>query len=554
MVAIRSSRRDRPACERDSGYWQVKSAAYILRMDATECAPRSVWPPPRPDERTNSNLKPLPHSLAHALRHCLLALALVAVVPAPAANAAGGQPQLDQDELPDRIRTILDGYRIAPEDISILVQGRGEAEPRLAHNVETERNPASVMKLFTTYAALEALGPGHTWETRIIADGRVRDGVLHGDLWLIGEGDPLLTAEQFWRMLGSLHRRGIERITGDLVLDHSRFADVERDPGEFDNRPYRAYNQPPHALLVNFNAIKFEFETLDDDSTIRVSTHPPLPNLPIDNRMRPNPESWCSAYRWHINFDIAEAGNPQTTAILDGNYGTDCGVGRLLRTAMPVEQYVHGLFSALWRHWGGDFRGGWRSDVWDDPDTEPLVSHESKPLTEVVQGINKFSNNVMTRQLALSLAAEGMSGNVSEVSGRAAVREVLRDRGLDTTGMVLDEVAGLSRDNRVTARHVADLLELAGNSMYTPEFMASLPIAGVDGTLRKRLTDRPEAGNVRMKTGMINDVSAIAGYVRNAANEDLIVVILINSPGVHRAGGRAAQDEIIRWVYRETGG
>lgn len=498
-------------------------------------------------------MKPLLQTLAPALRHCLLAVAVIAVASAPV-SAGGGQPQLDQDELPERIRSILDGYRIDPNDISIFVQGRGESDPRLAHNADTKRNPASVMKLFTTYAALEELGPGHTWETRIFADGPVHDGVLQGDLWLVGEGDPLLTAEQFWRLLGSLHRRGIESITGDLVLDHSRFANVDIDPGAFDNRPHRAYNQPPHALLVNFNAIKFEFETLEDDSAVRVSTHPPLPNLPIENRLRPNRQSWCGAYRWHIDYEVAEtSGGPQNTAVLDGNYGTDCGVGRLLRTAMPVEQYVHGVFSSLWRHWGGDFRGGWRSDEWDDRDAEPLVSHESKPLADVVRGINKFSNNVMTRQLALSLAAEGMSDNVSEVSGRAAVREVLRDRGLDTTGIVLDEVAGLSRDNRVTARHVADLLELAGNSKYTPEFMASLPIAGMDGTLRERLSDRPEAGNVRMKTGMINDVSAIAGYVRNAANEDLIVVILINSPGVQRAGGRAAQDEIIRWVYRETG-
>lgn len=507
----------------------------------------------RPPSTDLENVKQPDYSSPRTLCSCLLVAASLIMVSTPA-TAAGGQPQLEQNELPDRIQTILDGYHIEPEDISILVQARDESEPRLAHNPDVARNPASVMKLFTTYAALEGLGAGHTWETRVIADGPVRDGVLHGDLWLIGEGDPLLTAEQFWRLLGSLHRRGIEDITGDLVLDHTRFADVDVDPGAFDNRPHRAYNQPPHALLVNFNAIKFEFETLADDSAVRVSMHPPLPNLPVDNRLRPNPRSWCSAYRWHIDFDVAGTGNPHTTAILDGNYGTGCGVGRLLRTAMPVEQYVHGLFSALWRQWGGGFSGGWRSGEWEDPDTEPLATHESRPLADVVRGINKFSNNVMTRQLALSLAAEGMSGSVSEISGRAAVRQVLRDRGLDTTGMVLDEVAGLSRDNRVTARQVADLLALAGDSIYMPEFMASLPIAGVDGTLRKRLEDPPEAGHVRMKTGMINDVSAISGYVRNAADKDLIVVILINSPGVQSAGGRAAQDEIIRWVYRETGG
>ena len=488
-------------------------------------------------------------------RHCrslsrktwLLALALCI---APVAGVA--QPAQAQDHdtpLPASVREAMEAVDIPPEAVSILVQRRGSNEPLLSINAETPRNPASVMKLFTTYAALEALGPGHTWETRVYADGTVRDGRLDGDLRLVGDGDPHLTAEDFWSLLGAIRRQGIKHIDGDLVLDGTRFAPAERDPGAFDGRPYRAYNQPPHALLVNLNTIKFELASDRDASSVHVAMHPPLGNLPVENRLRVDPDMWCGGHRWHVNYDLE--GGPETPrALLEGRYGAECATAALRRTGLPVENYVHGLFDALWAHWDGTFDGHWRADSIAGANADAIVTHESRPLAEIIRLTNKYSNNVMARQLALTIAAEAGRTPAMEVDGREGVRDALEAQGLATDGMVLDEVAGLSRDNRVSANHVAALLETAADSLVMPEFMASLPIAGVDGTLRGRLRDGPESGRVRMKTGMINDVSAIAGYMRNAHGEDLVVVVLINHDGAHLRRGSAVQDAVIRWGFR----
>lgn len=459
-----------------------------------------------------------------------------------------GQKVMAGDQLPPSVQAILDQWDVPGEAVSVLVQARGDASPRLRVNAETPRNPASVMKLFTTYAALEALGPGHTWETRVHAGGPVRAGRLQGDLWFEGGGDPFLTAEDFWGLLGSVRRRGIAHIDGDLVFDNSRFAAAERDPGAFDNRPYHAYNQPPHPLLVNLNAIKFELESLQTGDGVRVSMHPPLGNLPVENRLRADPSVWCGAYRWHVDYRLAgDAGAP--LAVLEGRQGAGCGPRRLHRAGLPVETYVHGLFDALWTHWGGEFSGSWRTGTWANVTADPLARHQSRPLSAVVQTTNKYSNNVMARQLALSIAAEQGNRPASEADGRAAVMDVLRRQGLALEGFQLDEVAGLSRDNRITVEHVAELLDHAHASLVMPEFLASLPVAGVDGTLRNRFRGEPEAGRIRAKTGSINHVSGIGGYVRNLSDETLMVAVLINHQDAHRGSGTAIQNAVLRWAF-----
>ncbi len=461
-------------------------------------------------------------------------------------------PVLAQNQLPSSVQDVLDEWNVPADAVSVLVQHRGKAGTPLQVNAEVPRNPASVMKLFTTYAALEALGPGYTWQTRVHAGGPVRDGRLLGDLWFEGGGDPFLTAEDFWSLLGAVRRRGIDHIDGDLVFDVSRFQPAERDPGAFDNRPYHAYNQPPHPLLVNLNAIKFELESLQTDGDVRVSMHPPLGNLPVENRLRADPEAWCGAYRWYVDYRV-DGSAKLPLAVLEGRHGAGCGPRRLHRAGLPVETYVHGLFDALWEHWGGGFSGGWRNGTWANVTAEPLAQHESRPLAEVARYTNKFSNNVMARHLALTLAAEHGMRPASEADGRAAMLAVLQDQGLALQDFELDEVAGLSRDNRVTVAEVAALLQHAADSLVMPEFIASLPVAGVDGTLRNRFRGEPEAGRVRAKTGSINHVSGIGGYVRSRDGEELIVAVLINHENAHRGSGTAIQNAVLRWAFNGAG-
>ncbi|MFV8836645.1 D-alanyl-D-alanine carboxypeptidase/D-alanyl-D-alanine-endopeptidase [Aquisalimonas sp. APHAB1-3] len=449
------------------------------------------------------------------------------------------------------VRALMDAHGIPDQAVSIWVQGVDEADPRLAFNADLPQNPASVMKLYTTYAALEALGPAHTWTTEIHADGPVHDGVLEGDLWIRGSGDPYLVARDLWRLLGDMRGRGIQRITGDLVLDTTVFAHSETDPGAFDERPFRAYNQQPHPLLINFNVLDFELQPSLDGRDIQVSTYPPMANLPVESRVSASAGPCFSGAHSRVAYDIAQEPNGQAV-ILEGNYPVACGRQRLTRSAMTPEYYVYGLFRALWKQWEGEFEGGLRSGEWSRADATPVAVRESRPLAEVVQLVNKYSNNVMARHLALTLAVEHAAFPATDSGSHEAVSYALARAGVDTSRLIMDNAAGLSRNNRVTARQVAALLRQARTSLVMPEFMSSLAVAGSDGTLRTRFGDSPMAGRVRMKTGSIDHVSAIAGYMRSARDEDLLVVVLVNAEDAHRGAGRALQDAVLQWAFHSV--
>jgi len=157
--------------------------------------------------------------------------------------------------LPEPVSEALRRAHIPLSSVGIVVQETRESTPIISLNAERAMNPASTMKLLTTFAALETLGPAYRWKTEAYLNGKLENGVLQGDLVFKGYGDPKLTVEQFWMWLRELRQRGLREIRGDIVLDHSFFEGVSQDPAEFDHDPTRAYNVGTSALLLNFNAI-----------------------------------------------------------------------------------------------------------------------------------------------------------------------------------------------------------------------------------------------------------------------------------------------------------
>ena len=445
--------------------------------------------------------------------------------------------------MPESVEQVLNRHQLGSGQVSVLVQRVGDGETILELAPDRLRNPASVTKLPVTFAALEILGPTHTWRTEIYAENEPRDGVLDGNLWLRGTGDPYLVTEQFWKLVGGIRRAGVEHITGDLVLDVSHFALEPEDPGAFDDRPDRAYNQAPHALLVNFNAVRFQIDS-DGNGQARVSTDPPLPELRINNRLQRS-SGGCGAHRgmsYRVSGDLEVS--------LEGEHPGGCRGFNLLRVAMSPEDFAHQLFSGLWRQWGGEFRGGWRRDIWTGSQ-RPLYTHRSPPLSELIRPANKFSNNVMTRHFKLAVAAEVHGEPATTKGGNQAIIDFYAERGVNTDGMIMDNAAGLSRTNRFTARQVAEILQLAQRSPFGAEFRSSLALSGLDGTMRRRFSDGPERGRMHLKTGTLNHVSAVAGYVRSRSDQDYVVVVLINGENVHWGPGRAVQDSVLAWVYQQ---
>ena len=450
----------------------------------------------------------------------------------------------DSDQLPAVIRDAMSRHHIAQRDVSIYIHPVESSAPILSYRADTARPPASTIKLLTTLAALEDLGPAFRWKTKFYADAPVREGRLEGNLYIQGFGDPSLVLEQFWRMLYELRGTGLREITGDLVIDHSYFADEPGDPGEFDGQPLRAYNVLPSALLVNFQAVRLRFIPLDD--SLRIVAEPMPADLTLDNRVMLRTGKPCHGWMSGLGMRVKPSAKG-TNLVFSGRYDAACGEREMYRAISDPAPFLLGTFRSLWRDLGGRLHGGIREARVPEAAKELYVG-ESPPLGEIVRGINKFSNNVMTRQLVMTLGAERRQPPGSTDKGITVVRAWMERRGMNFPELVIENGTGLSRLERISARHLGDVLLVGYHSPVMPEFMASLPIAAVDGTVKKKF-DGPMAGRMHLKTGRLDNVRALAGYVLDRTDRRYVVVILQNHGHANTHGGEQLEEAVLRWVF-----
>lgn len=451
--------------------------------------------------------------------------------------------------LPAQIQRVLDRYKLQSSNVSLLVQALDDPEPLLEWNANVPRNPASTIKTLTTLVALDVLEPGYYWKTYVYLDGQLHDGRLDGNLVLKGTGDPYLTTENFWKLLRALRARGLQHISGDLVVDNSYFEVAEEDPGAFDGEPFRSYNVAPDALLVNFKSVRFGF--YPEGKGVRVVPDPVLANLNIDNRIGVTRGS-CRGFQRGIAFNVP-GGLDDETVVFDGKFPSGCQEYSFSRTVMSPARFAFGVFKGLWEELGGTIDGGVRQGFAPAADTvalepEPFYVHWSPSLAEVVRSINKYSNNVMTRHLLLTMGAEVYGAPGTEEKGRAVIADWLKANHFNLPELTLVNGAGLSRETRISAASLAAVLRRGWNSPYMPEFISSLPLSGMDGTLRRRFDNEPLAGQLHLKTGSMDHVSAIAGYASSRSGKRYVVVDLHNDNDVHRGYGENVQDALLRWV------
>ena len=441
--------------------------------------------------------------------------------------------------LPLEVSTALKQAHIPQSSVGIEVREINSRVPLLSVNAQRAMNPASTMKLLTTYAGLELLGPSYSWKTEAYLDGKLDKGVLQGNLILKGYGDPRFNIEQFWLWLSELRARGLREIQGDLVLDRSFFNVVEHNPSEFDNDPLRAYNVGPDALLLNFNTLRLRY--LPDGNRLRVISEPPLEGVQLENQLAPLEAPNCE--NWDDTILIKARGD---SVVLQGGYPSECGEREQNLNVMPHTRYVAAVFNAIWQELGGSLKGNTREATLG-ANAKLFATHHSAPLSEIIRDINKFSNNVMARQLFLTLSTQ--SGAAATIpSSIETMRAWLRVKNLNFPELVLENGAGLSRNERISATHLAQLLRSAAVSPMNAEFTASLPILGVDGSVKKRLKGAAAASHAHLKTGTLEGVKTIAGYVRSQSGKEWIMVFLINHPN-SKSGG-AAQDALIEWVQK----
>jgi D-alanyl-D-alanine carboxypeptidase/D-alanyl-D-alanine-endopeptidase (penicillin-binding protein 4) len=466
-------------------------------------------------------------------------------------------------KLPPDVDAALARAKVPRDAVSVLVidadpttrGGSANSAPRLNHRSTVPMNPASVMKLVTTYAALDLLGPAYTWRTPVYLEGAVREGTLYGNLYIQGQGDPKLVLERLWLLLRRVQGLGIHSVAGDIVLDSSAFAVQPSDPGTFDGEPLRPYNAAPDALLLNYKALVMTFTPDRTANLAQVQFDPPLAGVQTQATvpLLPSPGNGsgdCGDYRGALKADFSDANRIRFA----GGYPANCGEKVWPVAYADPQSYAVRAVRGLWQDMGGKLSGAVRMGQVPTAISagKPAFEVSSAPLAEIIRDINKYSNNVMAQQVFLTLGrvtpteAEAATPGTFAAS-RAVVQRWWTQRISTEDLPVLDNGSGLSRQERISAQGLGRLLQTAYASPLMPELMASLPISGVDGTL-KRMKARA-SGSAHLKTGSLNNVVAVAGYVHAASGKRYVLVALINHPNANAA--RPAIDALVDWTAKD---
>ena len=479
--------------------------------------------------------------------------------------AAGVTSQVVAQTLPPEVEAALNRAKVPREalaaivvDAAPLANGKSAtlSAPLLSHRANAVVNPASVMKLVTTYAGLELLGPAYTWATPVFVDGSINNGVLTGNLIIQGKGDPKLVLERLWLLLRRVQGLGIKTITGDILLDRSAFAVTPQNPADFDGEPLRPYNAAPDALLVNFKSVVMTFVPNPSAGVASISFEPALANVQMQSTVplalgkTAAALTECGDYRAALQ---AEFSDPFRISF-KGRYPAGCGEKVWPVAYADPSRYAERAIASLWAEMGGKLAGKVH-DGRPPANAKAAFEMTSPSLAEVIRDINKYSNNVMAQQLFLSLSlsqAQSQTQSPAQPASLEASRSVLQDWWRERLGVqdmpVLDNGSGLSRQERITPQGLARMLQTAYVSGAMPELMASLPITGVDGTLR-RSKSRVSQGWAHLKTGSLRDATALAGYVHTNNGKRLVVVSVINHPNA--AAARPALEALVDWVVKE---
>lgn len=414
------------------------------------------------------------------------------------------------------------------------------------YNADASVNPASVMKLVTTYAALESLGPTFTWKTELLTDGNIQGDQLNGNLYFRSGGDPKLTTERLWLLLRDLKLQGVRHINGNLVLDGSYY-DIQNltafDGDQSDL--YRPFMVEPDGLLINFNAQRFIVKA--DDGRASIVADPLVPEVIVDNQIKVTPAKSC-----HTNTQLYY--QPRQTAerlslTVSGSIPEGCKAERYF-AFIDHARYASGVIRSTWQDMGGSLSG---STLYSStPKSAKLLSSlPSAPVVDIIRDINKFSNNTLAKQLFLTMGAHFRTPQDPDdvIAARRAIGNWWLSLGITQPQLIIDNGSGLSRQERITANELALMLKSAASSRYAAEFQASLPLVAVDGTMRRRLRGHPIAGQARIKTGTLRNVRAIAGYTKDKDGHDWVVVAILNHP---RNLNNAILDSLLGAVYSQT--
>ncbi len=447
--------------------------------------------------------------------------------------------------LPQVINEEIRRSGIPQKDISIYIKEAGKDGKVVASlNASKRRTPASLIKVLTTYASVLKLGFDYRWPTKFYTTRSVKNGVLHGDLFIQGFGDPTLNADDLEKIVSEIRAAGIRQIRGDIVIDRSYFEVGSQDTSGFDENLYSAYNAMPDAMMFNERVVTVcvipkekRVHKKDVDEGYKVVDQLEHVNKPCRGK-----------YSWpKVKIDKSEV---IPTVILQGKISKRCDKRNICKViTKPYRSFYYALQDRLMQE-GIAVRGGLKLHKIPREASE-LFTHYSEPLEEIISETSKESNNLYARHLLLLLGAKSYGAPATVQKGRDAVKYILDSKGALGKGRLrIDNGSGLSRTAKINAKLLAQMYDDAYDR-YGSRWMETLSIAGVDGTIKSRFKHSVVKRRAWMKTGTLKRVKNIGGYVQNRAGKIYTVVIIINSSKAKYRGAEL-QDEIMEWLAKST--
>jgi D-alanyl-D-alanine carboxypeptidase/D-alanyl-D-alanine-endopeptidase (penicillin-binding protein 4) len=451
--------------------------------------------------------------------------------------------------VPDPVQAALAKAGLPADSLGYVLQPLDGSRSALSRRADDPMLPASTMKLVTATVALDKLGINHRGRTELLAAAAPQGEVIDGPLILRGGADPDLDWPALWWLLRQLRESGVREIRGGLVVDRTLFNPTRFDLGlaPFDDAPEFGYNVIPDALHLNGSLLDFELQATPTGVAARAL--PALPGLAVDAGAMTLSTRLCKDWDDDWKPAVVQPAGDGWRLALQGAFPAGCRQRAPLQL-VDRQWLATRMVRQLWAELGGTLGPG-DAEAAAPPGAVVLATHRGRPLAEVLRGVMKSSDNALTRLIYLQLGAQAAQGGEPTLAAaERVVRNWFSAHGIDDRGLVLDNGSGLSRTERISAAQLAGLLRAGQRGAQAPELLATLPVAGLDGTLSRRLKDGPATGKARLKTGTLRDAVGLAGYVPDASGKPWVFVALLNHPEA-AAKGRPVLDALVEWVARQ---
>lgn len=418
----------------------------------------------------------------------------------------GSLPVRAEGPLEADFRARLKSAKLKADDFGVMV-GDVDGPPLIALNAEKMMIPASITKLVTAAIFLKHFPPGMRFKTQLVSTAARSGNTLKGALYLKGAGDPGFVSETMWFLVNAFTRTGITTVDGDLIVDDSLFDSLRFDPSRQADRVDRAYDAPTGAMSFNWNSVNiFVRPGTKAGDPAQVWLDPENSYVKLKGQVR----TGGKGVKVNIDRDFDKKAG-QDVIHVSGSIAAGHPEFVQYKNITSPDLWSGANLKAFLAQRGITVKGS--VSVGRAPaDAALLAEAESKPVEQIVADMNKFSNNYVAEMLAKHLGLRRQSPG-SVAAGMSVIEEEIRSMGITKERMLLTNPSGLTRDNRVTAQAMWTLLKnVETDFQIYPEFLSSLPISGVDGTLKKRMKDGNGERQVRAKTGLLTGVVALAGY------------------------------------------